>query len=50
MLGELGAGAPHLSRGIGEVDALDILTDKDGRDAALRLRHGGGQTILTLQP
>jgi nucleotide-binding universal stress UspA family protein len=50
MLGELGAGAPHLSRGIGDVDALDVLTDKDGNDVALRLRHGGGQTILTLLP
>ena len=48
MLGELGAGEPHLSRSIGEVDALDVLTDNDGRDVALRLRHGTGQTILTL--
>lgn len=48
MLGELGAGEPHLSRSIGGVDALDVLTDTDGRDVALRLRHGTGQTILTL--
>ena len=48
MLGELGAGEPHLSRSVGGVDALDVLTDGDGHDIALRLRHGAGQTILTL--
>ena len=48
MLGELGAGEPHLSRSVGGVDALDVLTDGDGHDVALRLRHGAGQTILTL--
>ncbi|HEY2377227.1 MAG TPA: universal stress protein [Gemmatimonadaceae bacterium] len=48
MLGELGAGEPHLSRSVGEVDSLDVLTDDAGRDVALRLHHGSGQTILTL--
>ena len=48
MLGELGSGEPHLSRSVGDVDALDVLTDEEGHDVALRLHHGSGQTILTL--
>jgi nucleotide-binding universal stress UspA family protein len=48
MLGELGSGEPHLSRSVGDVDALDVLTDDAGHDVALRLHHGSGQTILTL--
>jgi hypothetical protein len=48
MLGELGAGEPHLSRSIGGVESLHILSDIDGRDLALRLRHGEAQTVLTL--
>lgn len=48
MLGELGAGEPHLSRSIGDVDSLDVLTNRDDHDVALRLRHGAGQTVLTL--
>lgn len=48
MLGELGAGEPHLSRSVAGVDSLDVLTDRDDQDVALRLRHGDGQTILTL--
>lgn len=47
MVGALGSGEPHLSRSIGEVKSLDIFTEKDGRDAALRVRHGMGQTLLT---
>lgn len=49
MLGELGAGEPHLTRSIGDVDAIDILTNEAGQDVALRLRHGMGQTILTVR-
>ena len=48
MLGALGAGEPHLSRSIASVDSLDVLTDRDDQDIALRIRHGEGQTILTL--
>lgn len=50
MLGRTGRGEPHLSRGIGEVSSVDVLTDASGRDLALRLRHGRGQTILSLAP
>jgi len=48
MLGELGVGEPHLSRSIGDVESLDVMTNGDAQDVALRLRHGTGQTILTL--
>lgn len=48
MLGELGGGEPHLSRSIAGVEALHLLSDRDGHELALHLRHGGGQTILTL--
>lgn len=48
MLGELGAGEPHLSRSIGDVEQLDVLTNRDDDDLALRLRHHDGQTLLTL--
>ena len=48
MLGQLGAGEPHLSRSVAGVESLDVLTDRDDQDVALRLRHGNGQTILTL--
>ena len=47
MLGTIGAGEPHLSRNISSVSSLDLLTDKDGTDVALRVRHGTGQTILS---
>jgi hypothetical protein len=48
MLGDLGAGEPHLSRSVGSVESMDVLTNRDDQDVALRLRHGAGQTILTL--
>ena len=48
MVGELGAGEPHLSRSVGDVHSLNVLTNRDGQDVALRLTHGAGQTILTL--
>jgi nucleotide-binding universal stress UspA family protein len=47
MFGELGWGGPHLTRGIGGVTAVDILQDERGRDLAIRIAHGAGQTLLT---
>lgn len=47
MFGEPGWGAPHLTRGIGGVTAVDILQDERGRDLAIRIAHGAGQTLLT---
>jgi nucleotide-binding universal stress UspA family protein len=47
MLGELGDRARHLTRGIGGVTEIDILRRDDGRDTAIRIGHGRGQTLLT---
>ena len=47
MFGELGWGGPHLTRGIGGVSGVDILQDERGRDLAIRIAHGAGQTLLT---
>lgn len=37
----------RLARHVGEVRALDVLTDAAGQDAALRVEHGSGQTLVT---
>jgi nucleotide-binding universal stress UspA family protein len=47
MLGDPFAGGRHLSRSIGSVDAVDVLTDGDGHDVALRVQHGASQILLT---
>ncbi len=47
MFGDRGAGGRHLSRSIGDVAGVDILTDGSGRDIALRVLHGTSQTLLT---
>lgn len=47
MFGELGAFDRHLTRSIGQVSSIDVLTDTAGRDVALRVAHGAGQTLLT---
>jgi nucleotide-binding universal stress UspA family protein len=47
MFGELGDVQRHLTRGIGGVTAIDVLRDDRGRDIALRILHGAGQTLLT---
>jgi nucleotide-binding universal stress UspA family protein len=47
MFGELGDVDRHLTRGIGSVARIDVLTDDRGRDIALRIAHGAGQTLLT---
>ena len=47
MLGESHAGRVHLSRSIGGVDSVAVVTDPSGRDAGLRIGHGSGQTLLT---
>ena len=49
MLGDLEGTRRHLTRGIAHVDSVDILKDTDGRDRVLRLAHGRGQTLLTLE-
>jgi nucleotide-binding universal stress UspA family protein len=47
MFGELGDLDRHLSRSIGNVSRIDVLSDEKGRDIALRIGHGAGQTLLT---
>lgn len=47
MFGELGSFDRHLTRSIGQVSSIDVLTDTAGRDVALRVAHGAGQTLLT---
>lgn len=47
MLGDATAGGRHLTRSIGSVRAVDVLTDGEGHDVALRVQHGTSQTLLT---
>jgi nucleotide-binding universal stress UspA family protein len=47
MFGELGDVGRHLTRSIGGVSGIDVLTNDRGRDLALRIAHGSGQTLLT---
>jgi len=49
MLGDASAGGRHLTRAIGEVTAVQVLRDRAGRDLLLRVAHGRGQTLLTLE-
>lgn len=48
MLGDFVGVRRHLTRGISNVQAIDVLRDEHGRDWILRIAHGTGQTILTL--
>ncbi|MEO5816828.1 MAG: universal stress protein [Gemmatimonadaceae bacterium] len=47
VLGDRIAGGRHLSRSMGSVTAVDVLTDGAGHDTALRVQHGTSQTLLT---
>lgn len=47
MLGELGDRKRHLSRSIGDVMSMDVISDGQGRDLALRIAHGVGETLVT---
>lgn len=49
MLGDFIGVKHHLTRGIADVREIDILQDERGRDRILRVAHGNGQTILTLE-
>ena len=42
-------GKGHFTRSIGGVTAIQLLRDSDGRDVFLRVAHGRGQTLLTLE-
>jgi hypothetical protein len=47
MVGDVASYARHVTRSIGGVDTIDVMTDEQGRDIALRIAHGAGQTLLT---
>ena len=49
MLGDLTGTRRHLTRGISDVHSVDLLRGVGGRDRALRIAHGRGQTLLTLE-
>jgi len=49
MLGDLTGVRRHLTRGISNVQSVDVLRDPGGRDRVLRVAHGNGQTLLTLE-
>ena len=49
MLGDLRGTRRHLTRGISNVLSVDVLRDARGRDRVLRVAHGRGQTLLTLE-
>jgi nucleotide-binding universal stress UspA family protein len=49
MLGDLSGTRRHLTRGISNVRSVDLLRDAFGRDRVLRVAHGRGQTLLTLE-
>lgn len=42
-------GSRHLTRNITGVTAVQVLRDRRGRDMLLRVAHGRGQTLLTLE-
>jgi nucleotide-binding universal stress UspA family protein len=48
LLGEIGGIGRQLTRAMGDVDRIEILTNESGREIALRMTHGAGQTLLTL--
>lgn len=49
MLGDFEGTRRHLTRGISNVHSVDVLRDVGGRDRVLRVAHGRGQTLLTLE-
>jgi universal stress protein A len=49
MFGPVGAVDQHFSRSIAGITAVQMLRDRTGRDLLLRVAHGRGQTLLTLE-
>jgi hypothetical protein len=49
MLGDAEDSGGHLTHAITGVTALQVLRDRSGRDLVLRVAHGNGQTLLTLE-
>lgn len=49
MVGDFGGDGRHLTRSIAGVTAVQVLRDRAGQDILLRVAHGRGQTLLTLE-
>jgi hypothetical protein len=49
MLGDANDSGGHLTHAITGVTAMQVLRDRSGRDLVLRVAHGRGQTLLTLE-
>jgi nucleotide-binding universal stress UspA family protein len=49
MLGDEKLEGRHLTRSIRGVTAVQVLRERDGRDLMLRIAHGRGQTLVTLE-
>ena len=49
MVGDFTSTQRHVTRNISDVRSIHILPDATGRDWILRVAHGNGQTVLTLQ-
>ena len=49
MLGDPAENRRHVTRSIPRVTALAVQCDDEGRDRALRVEHGAGQTLLTFE-
>jgi nucleotide-binding universal stress UspA family protein len=49
MFGAPDGRGSHLTRSIGGVTAVQMLRDRSGKDLFLRVAHGRGQTLLTLE-
>ncbi|HET9426659.1 MAG TPA: universal stress protein [Gemmatimonadaceae bacterium] len=47
MFGDEAGTGHHLSRGISNVSSIAVLRGSGGKDLALRIAHGKGQTLLT---
>ncbi len=50
VLGETHGRRQHVMRTVSDAMALVVIRCAEGGDAALRIEHGGGQTLLTLSP
>jgi hypothetical protein len=48
VFGEVGGVGRQLTRSMGDVDSVELLCNEGGREIALRMSHGAGQTLLTL--
>jgi hypothetical protein len=49
MLGGFEGVGPHLTHTVGDVEAVDLVTDSTGRDTALRIAQQSGQTLLRIE-